>query len=111
MQCLWRSLDRTKFASCWPPPSPETLPGASSTPSCIHLEVRYNFESIGAWSALVGWNVSGGETATWELTDRGALIARPNDRNSVVSILRRTTMNVRPFRDRNCIPNPDEVVL
>ena len=34
----------------------------------LHLEARYNYESIGARSAFVGWNFSGGETVTWELT-------------------------------------------
>jgi hypothetical protein len=34
----------------------------------LHLEARYNYESIGARSAFVGWNFSGGEEITWELT-------------------------------------------
>jgi hypothetical protein len=34
----------------------------------LHLEARYNYESVGARSAFVGWNFSGGETVTWELT-------------------------------------------
>ncbi len=34
----------------------------------LHLEARYNYESIGARSAFVGWTFSGGETLTWELT-------------------------------------------
>jgi len=34
----------------------------------LHLEARYNYESIGARSAFVGWNFSGGEAITWELT-------------------------------------------
>ena len=34
----------------------------------LHLEARYNYESIGARSAFVGWTFSGGETITWELT-------------------------------------------
>jgi len=34
----------------------------------LHLEARYNYESIGARSAFVGWNFAGGETVTWELT-------------------------------------------
>jgi len=34
----------------------------------LHLEARYNYESIGARSAFVGWTFSGGETVTWELT-------------------------------------------
>ena len=34
----------------------------------LHLEARYDYESIGARSAFVGWTFSGGETVTWELT-------------------------------------------
>ena len=34
----------------------------------LHLEARYNYESIGARSAFVGWTFSGGESFTWELT-------------------------------------------
>ena len=34
----------------------------------LHLEARYNYESIGARSAFVGWTFSGGEPVTWELT-------------------------------------------
>jgi len=34
----------------------------------LHLEARYNYESIGARSAFFGWNFSGGEEITWELT-------------------------------------------
>ena len=34
----------------------------------LHLEARYNYESVGARSAFVGWTFSGGETITWELT-------------------------------------------
>jgi hypothetical protein len=34
----------------------------------FHLEARYSYESIGARSVFVGWNFSGGETITWELT-------------------------------------------
>ena len=32
----------------------------------LHLEARYNYESIGARSAFVGWNFSGGEAITWD---------------------------------------------
>ena len=28
----------------------------------LHLEARYNYESVGARSAFIGWNFSGGET-------------------------------------------------
>ena len=34
----------------------------------LHLEARYNYESIGARSAFVGWTFSGGEAITWEVT-------------------------------------------
>ena len=34
----------------------------------LHFEARYNYESVGARSVFVGWNISGGETITWELT-------------------------------------------
>lgn len=34
----------------------------------LHLEARYNYESVGARSAFVGWTFSGGESLTWELT-------------------------------------------
>ncbi len=34
----------------------------------LHFEARYNYESIGARSAFVGWTFSGGESVTWELT-------------------------------------------
>jgi hypothetical protein len=33
----------------------------------LHLEA-YNYESVGARSAFVGWTFSGGEEITWELT-------------------------------------------
>ena len=34
----------------------------------LHFEARYNYESVGARSAFMGWNFSGGETIKWELT-------------------------------------------
>jgi len=34
----------------------------------LHLEARYDYESIGARSAFVGWRFSGGEGFSWELT-------------------------------------------
>jgi len=34
----------------------------------LHLEARYNYESIGARSAFVGRTFAGGEAITWELT-------------------------------------------
>ncbi|MFO1395485.1 MAG: hypothetical protein U1F48_00335 [Burkholderiales bacterium] len=33
----------------------------------LHFEARYNYESIGARSAFVGWSFAGGEDFTWEL--------------------------------------------
>ncbi len=34
----------------------------------LHLEARFNYESVGARSAFVGWTFSGGNEITWELT-------------------------------------------
>jgi hypothetical protein len=34
----------------------------------LHLEARYNYESVGARSAFVGWTFSGEGTVTWEFT-------------------------------------------
>jgi hypothetical protein len=34
----------------------------------LHFEARYNYESVGARSAFVGWTFAGGESVTWELT-------------------------------------------
>lgn len=35
----------------------------------LHLEARYNYESVGARSAFVGWNFAGGrDPFSWELT-------------------------------------------
>ena len=34
----------------------------------LHFEARYNYESVGARSAFVGWTFSGGDETTWELT-------------------------------------------
>ena len=34
----------------------------------LHLEARYNYESVGARSAFVGWTFAGGEDIGWELT-------------------------------------------
>ncbi len=41
---------------------------ATADRGALHLEARYNYESIGARSAFVGWNFSGGDAVTWELT-------------------------------------------
>jgi hypothetical protein len=34
----------------------------------LHLEARFNYESVGARSAFAGWTLSGGEAITWEVT-------------------------------------------
>jgi len=34
----------------------------------LHLEARYNYEALDTGSAWFGYNFSGGETVTWELT-------------------------------------------
>jgi hypothetical protein len=34
----------------------------------LHLEARYNYESVGTRSAFVGWTFSGGDTVAWEVT-------------------------------------------
>jgi len=34
----------------------------------LHLEARYDYESVGARSAYVGWTFKGGETLTWQVT-------------------------------------------
>ena len=41
---------------------------AAADRGALHLEARYNYESIGARSAFVGWNFSGGDGISWELT-------------------------------------------
>jgi hypothetical protein len=41
---------------------------AAADRGALHLEARYNYESVGARSAFVGWTFSGGEAVTWELT-------------------------------------------
>jgi len=41
---------------------------AAADRGALHLEARYNYESVGARSAFVGWTFAGGETVTWELT-------------------------------------------
>lgn len=48
----------------------ENYTSAIAIASCgaLHFEARYNYESIGARSAFVGWTFSGGETVTWALT-------------------------------------------
>jgi len=34
----------------------------------LHLEARYNYESIGSRSAFIGWTFAGGDAVTYELT-------------------------------------------
>ena len=41
---------------------------ATADRSQLHFEARYNYESVGARSAFIGWKFSGGETIKWELT-------------------------------------------
>ncbi len=41
---------------------------ATADRGALHLEVRYNYEAIGARSAFVGWTFSGGEAVAWEVT-------------------------------------------
>lgn len=41
---------------------------AAADHGALHLEARYNYESVGARSAFVGWTFSGGDETTWELT-------------------------------------------
>jgi hypothetical protein len=41
---------------------------AAADRGSLHFEARYNYESIGARSAFIGWNFSGGDEITWELT-------------------------------------------
>jgi hypothetical protein len=41
---------------------------ATADHGVFHVEARANYESVGARSAFVGWNFSGGETVTWEVT-------------------------------------------
>ena len=40
---------------------------ASADRGSLRLEARYNYESIGARSAFVGWTFSGGDAFTWEV--------------------------------------------
>jgi hypothetical protein len=41
---------------------------ATADHGALHLEARYDYESIGARSAFIGWTFSGGGETTWELT-------------------------------------------
>jgi hypothetical protein len=34
----------------------------------LHLEARYDYESVGTRSAYVGWSFSGGDALTWQVT-------------------------------------------
>jgi len=40
---------------------------AAADRGALHFEARYNYESIGARSAFVGWSFAGGEDFTWEV--------------------------------------------
>jgi hypothetical protein len=41
---------------------------AAADRGALHLEARYSYEAVGARSAFVGWNFSGGDELTWEIT-------------------------------------------
>jgi hypothetical protein len=41
---------------------------AAADRDALHLEARYNYESIGARSAFVGWTFAGGKQVTWSIT-------------------------------------------
>lgn len=41
---------------------------ATADHASLHLEARYNYESIGARSAYVGWAFSGGDALAWQVT-------------------------------------------
>ena len=41
---------------------------AAADRGALHLEARYNYESIGARSAYVGWTFSGGDALSWQVT-------------------------------------------
>ena len=41
---------------------------ATANRGALHLEARYSYEAVGARSAFVGWNFSGGDALTWEIT-------------------------------------------
>ena len=41
---------------------------ATANRGALHLEARYSYEAVGARSAFVGWNFSGGDELTWEIT-------------------------------------------
>lgn len=34
----------------------------------LHLEARYDYESVGARSAYIGWSFSGGDALAWQVT-------------------------------------------
>jgi len=41
---------------------------ATADRASLHLEARYNYESIGARSAYVGWTFAGGDSLAWQVT-------------------------------------------
>jgi len=41
---------------------------ATADRESVHLEARYNYEALDTGSLFAGWNFSGGEALTWELT-------------------------------------------
>jgi len=41
---------------------------ATADRESLHLEARYNYEALDTGSVFAGWNFSGGDALTWELT-------------------------------------------
>jgi hypothetical protein len=41
---------------------------ATADREALHLEARYNYEALDSGSVFAGWNFSGGNALTWELT-------------------------------------------
>lgn len=41
---------------------------AAADHGSLHLEARYNYESIGGRSVFAGWSFSGGDSLTWQVT-------------------------------------------
>jgi hypothetical protein len=79
----------------------------------LHLEARYNYESVGARSAFVGWTFSGGEETTWELTpivggagnDAGFRARTRGDRDPwKIRSLRRSRIRARQPRQQQQLP-------
>ena len=41
---------------------------ATADREALHLEARYNYEALDSGSLFAGWNFSGGDALTWEMT-------------------------------------------